>query len=79
MHWIVNLAIGFPLILAAGAMGVKAHQVVHVGPLTPHGVCPQNFGISPQDADTIPPFYDRVSPNRNLASLSSGYTLDRSF
>jgi len=36
-HWIINLALGFPLILAAWAMGRNAHYFGNGGSLTPHG------------------------------------------
>lgn len=36
-HWIINLALGFPLILAAWAMGRNAHSFVDGDSRTPHG------------------------------------------
>jgi hypothetical protein len=36
-HWIINLALGFPLILAAWAMGRNAHYYGQGGSLSPHG------------------------------------------
>jgi hypothetical protein len=68
------MALGFPLILAAWAMGRNAHYYSHVESLTPHGVCSQNGDISPPVADVALIFYDRVSLNRNVAYLSLGCT-----
>jgi len=36
VHWIINGLIGFPLIVAAGVMGSRAHDLSYLS-LTPHG------------------------------------------